>query len=328
MNAKQRDEELVVSYVLGQCAAGELEEVKRRLEAEPDFAQLHQAVARACAVMGRYEALEPPENLVGRTLARVQAMRRSEALLEVRPFKRSAAARTFAFREVAALAAAAIVVIGIVVPSVRQARRLADKSLCAANAGVIGTAVRHYASGNQDLLPSSAAGSSLWLRRGNKSYASNTASLFQLVRQGYATSDVFQCPAGGSQTFAVRAGMVDFPSPRTIGYSYQHSLGRPLRMNQPELAGVASEMAILADATPLFVNGQFRADRLNQAVSDNHPVGGQNVLYLDGHVDWATNSNVGVNGNNIWLAEGITEYTGLERPVSVDDTFLLPHPGD
>jgi len=114
-------------------------------------------------------------------------------------------------------------------------------------------------------------------------------------------------------------------SPASIGYSYQHSLIEPIRRNDPELAEVIDQMPSMVDATPVFPDGQFHPDRVNRRVSENHPDGGQNVLYVDGHVTWVRHCYVGVNGNNIFLAEGIYTYTGEEKPVSKIDTFVLPN---
>ena len=83
-------------------------------------------------------------------------------------------------------------------------------------------------------------------------------------------------------------------------------------------------MAILADSTPFYRNGGFEADQAATAASENHGRTGQNVLYLDMHVGWAKGPAVGVNKNNIFLAEGIYNYRGNETPVGPTDTFLLP----
>ena len=97
------------------------------------------------------------------------------------------------------------------------------------------------------------------------------------------------------------------------------------------MRAVAGRMAILGDRNPLFNNGRFIPKRIESLVSDNHGQTGQNVLYLDMHVEWAETPSAGVDGNNIFLAEGIYEYTGNEEPTGPTDTFLLPTyctPGD
>ena len=129
----------------------------------------------------------------------------------------------------------------------------------------------------------------------------------------------------GGPSFVVRAGMTDFPSATFISYSYHHTSGpdRP-RLNDPRLQGVKEHMAILADSTPLFDDGTFRPDRVNASAGDNHGVTGQNVLYLDMHVDWKDEASVGVNRDNIFLAGSIRDYHGTEAPAGPQDTFLLP----
>lgn len=83
-------------------------------------------------------------------------------------------------------------------------------------------------------------------------------------------------------------------------------------------------MAILADRNPLFTAGRLRKDRMSRAVSENHARTGQNVLYLDMHVDWTTRPDVGVMGDNIYLSGTRREYVGDEAPVGPTDSFLLP----
>ncbi len=83
-------------------------------------------------------------------------------------------------------------------------------------------------------------------------------------------------------------------------------------------------MKILADNTPAFVNGVFRPERA-EAVSDNHGGRGQNVLDLTGRVVWAKSNRIGVNDNNIFLADNVTMHLGKEAPASRTDSFLLPN---
>ena len=44
-----------------------------------------------------------------------------------------------------------------------------------------------------------------------------------------------------------------------------------------------------------------RLESLMQLNSANHGGTGQNVLYLDGHVEWRTNRNAGINGDDIYV---------------------------
>ena len=65
------------------------------------------------------------------------------------------------------------------------------------------------------------------------------------------------------------------------------------------------------------------ADRLEsptQVNSANHGGNGQNVLYLDGHVEWRTNRNAGINGDDIFVNRHDQLRAGEDR----EDTVLGP----
>ena len=324
MNHSQRDEELLIDFVLGRCDEATAEQVRQRLARDRDFAALHENLAATFRALGRYQAPDAPANLVERTMARVRAMRQSESLVAAQPIQRRVLFPTFSIRELGALAAAAVLIIGIIVPSLRHAGRQRDRVLCSANLGQIGTALNRYADENDKALPVSPAATGSWLARSGQPRASNAAALFQLARMAFVEPDVFGCPATGARPVADIAGMTNFPSAKAISYSYQYSLDGPIRRDDPELADVAEEMAIMVDSTPVFVDGVFRAERVHCRLSDNHPDGGQNVLYLPMNVKWVTHCDVGVAGNNIFLAEGVYSYTGREKPVSKTDTFVMP----
>ena len=317
-----RDDELLIDFLLGRCDEQAAEQVRSRLAEGGDFATRHDELASTFEALGRYEPPAPPENLTERTLARVSALRRSEALLAGERTRRRAVVPTFSFRELAAVAAVVILAVGVFVPSIRQARKLAQRSACAANAGQIGTAVAHYANAHSDMLPGSPANQGFWLQRPGQQLASNSAGLFLLVRSGYLTGDVFQCPAAGGKSFEFKAGMTDFPSAGAIGYSYQHSLSKPLR--REALAQFAAKKVILADENPVFSGGVFHAERVARTASGNHGGEGQNVLRLNMQVAWTPGCRVGVDQDNIFLAQGVDKYVGNEQPASEADTFLLP----
>lgn len=324
MNARAQ-QTLLIDYVLGRCDPEQVREVQALLSADKDFAGEYESLRRVFATLGTYPAEEPPEDLSARTMARVRAARGTEALLEGQRTARVRMTRTFSARDLVAVAAMLLLAVGILFPSLLEAHRRADIDRCAANVGQIGEGLQNYAGANAGALPASPSGIAQWLPVSGQSCASNSAGLFQLIRGGLVPPQAFQCPAAGGQSFVAGANMVDFPSSRTIDYSYQHSLNRPIR--RQELAPVAEKMAILADANPVFAGGTFRPENVRKAVSQNHPIPGQNVLYLDMHVDWKTGCDVGVNGDNIWLVQGVYQYTGAERPASPTDSFLLPYPG-
>jgi len=317
-----RDEQLLIDYALGRSDGAAAEDVRRRLAEDADFAALHADVANTLEALGTWPAPDPPEDLVEQTLERVGAVRRTEMLLAAQPEGAEPRPPVFSFRELVAIAAAVVLAVGILIPSLRRARQLADRGLCAANMGQIGAALQHYAGGNDDLLPATPAEAEWWLPRPGKQVSSNTEGLFLLIRHGYAQPEAFQCPATGEDAFVIRPGMRDFPSRRAVNYSYQHSINARMRYSE-----LHARLVILSDDNPVFAGGRFHPERVDCTVSDNHGGGGQNVLYPGGDVVWATHNRVGVDGNNIFLAEGILDYLGREKPTSPTDSFVIPNPG-
>jgi len=194
---------------------------------------------------------------------------------------------------------------------------------CRTNAMRIGAGLTGFANRHDGMLPAVDAPGDRWLPADDQPAASNSSALFRLVRDQSVEAPAFQCPAVGGGSFTVRPEMTDFPSAEYVNYSYQHSVGQK-GLSIFGLEGVKDSMAILADSSPVFDNGRFRADCLGRSAGDNHNGAGQTVLYMDMHADFKDKPSVGVNGNNIYLADGITDYKGDEKPTGPTDTFLLP----
>lgn len=329
MTEQRRNDEALLMDFLAARSGDAAEEIHLRLAQEPEFRALYDDIARALAAMRLAPELEPPADLAARTMARIESLRKTEALVAREELHRRTFFRpTFSMRELGAVAAAAIVLAAVFVPSIYKARQQAATDLCASQEAQIGAAASTFANANNGYLPAASAGQGQWLPADGRRAFSNSAGPFKLVVAGYVPPSMFQCPAvsGGSAAgFVLQAGMNDFPNAKFISYSYQYALGSSgLGFNNPILAKVAKDMAILADETPLFADGRFRPERLNTPDSLNHGGRGQNVLYLDMHVNWAQTPNVGVGGDHIYLVKGVTNYRGDEAPADLTDTFLLP----
>jgi len=322
---RKRDELLALDFLKGELSEDERRQAIERLDRDDSFRKLTDDMSHATEAVALIPELSTPDQLTDATLARIRQARRTEQLIAREESRRRAVRPTFSIRE-AVVAAAAIVLMAVVfIPSMGKARQRAIAAQCASNMGEIGAAMQAYANANNDYLPTSEGNAQQWLTRSGSAGQSNSAVLYKLVKQGYASHVVFRCPAGGTGTFNATAEMIDFPKPKFITYSYQHTLGpRPIRRSDPALLREAERMVILADGTPLFAKGRFHREKLANPISENHGRTGQNVLYLDTHVSWVKHSNVGVGGNNIFLIEGVTDYRGDERPADVTDTFLLP----
>ena len=322
---KAINEMLLIDFLRGELPADQHGQVQERLEKDESFRQLRDDLANTFSALDLVAEAETPGDLAESTLERLRQVRRTEALLAKEQTRRPMVSSTFSLRELLGAAAAILLVIAVLVPSLRQARHRGEITRCASNAGQIGSALLTYSNANDDYLPSPDGDSRRWLPSAGQAAASNSSSLFKLVRHGYATPVIFRCPAGGHESFVAKAGMMDFPEQQYISYSYQHTLGsRGLRRSDPRLQAVAQRMAVLADSTPVFSEGRFRRERVAKAISENHDRDGQNVLYLDMHVGWSERPTVGVSNDNIFLIEGVTDYRGDEQPSSATDTFLLP----
>lgn len=323
---RENDEILLIDSLLGRCDGGQQELIRRRLADEPELRRLRDDLRNTFAAMGQAVEYEPPAHLVESTMARVRSARQTDALLAREQLNRRDVIRpTFSLRELSAVAGVLLLVFTIFGVSYRDAQRREDQRNCANRLAELGAALRNYANTNGGYLPATGVQEARWLPASGQPAVSNSTGLFRLVKLGYVSAPSCQCPAVGGDSFVVQAGMVDFPASRFIGFSYHHSLGtKGLWTEDPRLMKVAKSMAILADSTPLFAGGQFHPDRVRAPVSENHHGEGQNVLYLDTHVEFRQRPCVGVQGDNIYLAEGIYSYDGDEAPTGPTDTFLLP----
>ena len=321
-----RDEQLLIDFLLGRCDRQQAEEVAARLGDDPAFHDLHDRLDRTFSVLNKMPEPAAPADLTERTLAGIDAARRRTAELARTELGGGSSRSTFSMRELAGIAAAIILIVAVIVPIVQQTNERALRSDCRARVGQIGAGAQRYAAANDGLLPGADPTRHRWLATGDEPSASTSAPLFELAKGGFVPVTVFVCPAvGGRPTlYRITSAMTDFPSAMHISYSYQHSLGgRRISINDPALAAVSENMAILSDGTPAFVGNAFRADLAHKS-SHNHGGDGQNVLYLPGNVSWSGTPAAGVSGNNIFLAEGVEDYEGTETPSNETDSFLLP----
>ncbi len=325
MSDKNKDELVLIDYLTGRCDEQTRLEVIERLKTDKDFIALRHDIANTLSAMDLAPQPEAPADLADRTMDRIfsriaaagKANRRELSWRSIRP--------TFSFRELATVASVILILSAIFIPSIRQTRRQRNAVLCASQVGQIGSALQTYANSNNGYLPVPYGSSPRWLPAPGEPVSSNSTALYRLVKLKIAEPVLFQCPSVGQNSFVVRDRTNDFPSGKYVHYSYQYSLGPgDLAIHNPALKDSAGKMVILADMTPIFRNGQFQPDRVHDTTSGNHNHRGQNVLYLDMHVDWANTATAGVGDDNIFLVEGVYDYKGTEAPQDPNDTFLLP----
>ena len=211
---------------------------------------------------------------------------------------------------------------------------------------------------------------------------SNTASMWLLVVNSGLEPKIFVCPSAGHDTDSAivdYATVRDFKGDGYISYSYQNCLGK---YRLTETASQGASLAIMADANPLRRdyksseggkegatykefnqepkplfpetdetepwNAEIRGTGIEgewELNSPNHGFKGQNVLYLDGHVEWRDHPYCGVGWDNIWIKRNTAtevidpqqistlrahndtaSYDGTSTltPQTDDDSFLVP----
>lgn len=320
------DQDRLIDYLRGELPPEEQAGIRVQLAQDREFKRLHDDLANTFAAMEVTLEYTPPKNLAKTTLERIRHARQTDALLAKEERRRFPRGPVFSLRELGAVAAAVLLMAVAFIPAMRYSRQQAVVAQCASNVGQIGSALLTYATANNDFLPSVNSAQTRWLggQKGQPAF-SNSEALYKLIHDGYSSPVIFLCPASQRESFVAQAGMNDFPAGKYVGYSYQHS-ARPegLRIHQPSFASQSREMVLLADSTPMFSGGAFRTDQLRHQTSENHDRSGQNVLYLDGHVQWTQKAEVGVNNDHIFQVAGVRDYRGDEAPANETDTFLLP----
>ena len=205
-----------------------------------------------------------------------------------------------------------------------------------------------------------------------KTVQSNTANLWLLFAETGISPEIFICPETNQKPDVLVTNpkaVRDFRGETFVSYSFQNVLGEYRLMST---SGRASSMAVAADANPMrrdfrtsgigekqregvtdrelarkpqFLGQEEYIAAWNQETdsvagswelnSPNHEFKGQNVLYLDGHVEWKTHPYCGPNWDNIWLARKPGDDWGVEKekigtlwhyndPASYNGRFTLP----
>ncbi|MBS1258640.1 MAG: hypothetical protein MAG551_01701 [Candidatus Scalindua arabica] len=193
--------------------------------------------------------------------------------------------RGFTLIELLVVIAIIGILAGILLPVLSRARESARKTQCMSNVKQIGMGLIMYANENSESFPSSTAGS-------------NTAmTAFNRIYDTYVSDNkVFNCPSDTTVTNASNAGMSAATSGGSEYFtSTQSSYGYDRLHTQADDADVA----IAADRPPSTPSAT--------ASTQNHNGRGQNVVYVDGHVEFVNSplagwySSDGTTRDNIYV---------------------------
>lgn len=269
-----------------------------------------------------------------------------------------------------------LVLLSIFIPFIRKTRETEHRVRCGANLRAIGAALQKYAKDNDGRFPrvvhdvtNNPAGyfaytgpfaENPFAGDGRVSANDVTASLWLLIKQGYASPAMFVCPSSNDYEDSVRdaAGKAitlehrsNFRRARNLSYSYASPFSAAPGYKFNEY--LPADFAIVADKNPGKSAGgdvtgpAFNAPALAlaQANSRNHDRAGQSILYADMHVEFRQSPYAGYGyystgsaGDNIYtvlsatvLAESATPdltskgLVGREYgPAWKADSYLVP----
>jgi len=205
-----------------------------------------------------------------------------------------------------------IAIIGILasmlLPTLGRAREEARKAVCKNNLREIGKGITMYLGDFNDHLP-------VYLEQGMSIGTTDPMKSLSLLYPEYVSArNIFRCPSTNDRIDELQAGDTFLPRPiegevstegRVCSYGYDDT---------KTVLGVANttEIAIVADAPARFGTGTDSSRN-----SPNHGNRGQNVLYLDTHVEWRNTPQCGLNGDNIFEAEEVPPAVSDSRVVQV-----------
>ncbi len=241
----------------------------------------------------------------------------------------------FDWRQLATAVAVFLIAASLLMPVMERQQADSRRVVGAGRLGTAGRAMGTYAADNLGQMPRrDVRPGEVWWEVGqrpsasNRYVRSNSAHLFILFSQGYASVEDLTCPENEhADEYPIDPTDMDWTGPRAVSFSYQNQY-------TPHLLRLDDDptMAVLADRNPLFevVDNRivFNPNTSKLAPSRAHRGMGQNVLSANGVVTWGARPLIDpINGNdtdNIWTAEGIDFYYGNETPAERSDSFLVP----
>ncbi len=240
----------------------------------------------------------------------------------------------FSLRDLLAVAACIGLFLGVMIPTMQRLHSHARRVQCVGNLESISQALSAYGREFGGALPHAGTltgASWLYAPPAGAPHLSNSRHPYLLVGFGYLPQESkFRCPSSPASGRAEPSGIDeaiaaviaprdDFADPASCSYDSLNMAGPA-----PNLFD-APQQAYMSDTNPLFVNGVFRESvNPNNTNSPLHDSGtGQNVLQLDGAVNWLT-SPFRTRRDNLWLAGDLHHYTGTETQSDADDAFLVP----
>lgn len=255
--------------------------------------------------------------LVERTLQRVESERRERA---VRPGGHEQAGPRGGVRWQDVVSVAAVLLLGasVLLPVVSSLRSHQSRTGCAGNIASMASAFGAYAGDYRGHMPvagelvraGGGPSQDAWWEVGSNDH-SNSANLFTLRRAKYAGLEQLACGGNAHAVRSLPEDARDWPSLRSISYSYYVMFGR----EQPSWRSggahrdrgspsrvpleASGDTVVLADRSPVILRAVRGETVYPNENSPNHAGSGQWVLRVDGAGLWMQSPVQ--DGDNIWL---------------------------
>jgi hypothetical protein len=340
LNNEQK--QLLFDYCVGLTSQEQTAEVETLISSNEEAAEIHSRLRAALAPLESVEFEPCPDDLVEDTVWQVSNLANSgqhrlEQLLVSEQTHKVTTKVGFwrNLSEMVAVAAAILLVAGVLVPTLSFARQKYQQQRCRMQLGSIFQGLSNYISDHNGQPPAveSAAGAPWWKVgcQGNEN-CSNTRPIWLLVKGDYVDPANFVCPSGSQgQTPQLESSQVqnynDFPGRKYIRYSFR------IRCNMREDGKLLCRKVLMADLSPLFeklpddYSKSFRLHlnpKLLTLNSINHRRRGQNVLFGDGRVEFLKTRHTGISKDDIFTLQDTDIYQGCEVPSCETDFFLAP----
>ncbi len=342
-----QQKQLLFDYSLGLASEREAAEAEKLLSWNEEAIELHRTFQQTLAPLDTMEWDPCPDELTERLFQRLREAARagSEAkrLEELLAAERSAP-RTIKiplwrnWSEVVAAAAAVVLFVGVLFPSISFTRQRYAQTQCSTQLGNIYEGFRNYVSDHDGLLPAVAmAPGSPWWKVGHQGQEnfSNTRRLWLLVKNGYVQPDWFLC-SGRREPYKVNyerfkiQNLDDFPSRIYNHYSVRIPCPTADDRDLNQKGVLMADRNPLSEELPSDLSGSCKLpleERLVRANSANHRGRGQNVLLNDGSVEFEKERHASISNDDIFILQDMRcgmEVTGCELPSSSADFFLAP----
>jgi hypothetical protein len=339
--------QLLFDYSLGLASDREAAEAEKLLSWNEEAIELQHTLQQNLAPLDTMEWDPCPDELTERLFQRLREAARagseSKRLEELLAAERSAG-RTIRiplwrnWSEVLAAAAAVVLFVGVLFPSIGVMHRRYAQTQCGSRLGGIYEAFRNYVSDHDGLLPAVAMiPGSPWYKvgyQGQENY-SNTRGPWLLVKYGYVQPDRFLCsgryePYKASYEGVKVQNFNDFPSRIYIHYSMRIACPTSDGRDLTQKGVLMADRNPLSEELPSDLSELCRlqlVERLMRANSANHRGRGQNVLLYDGSVEFRKERYPSISEDDIYILQSMfcgMEVTGCELPSSSDDYFLGP----